>query len=272
MTASCTGLPNILAVDCHAHVMLQHAPLAADRHSAPARDVLVEEFLTMLDRHGIARGVLTAPSFYGFDNSILLDAVSRFPDRLRGTVIVDPDVEPTLEPLATKGAVGIRLNWIRRAHLPDITTKGYVRLFDAVRERDWHIELFLEGARMPDILPVLQRSSAKLVLDHFGGPDPVGQVGSPGFQLVLQAVRDGNCWVKLSAPYRLGGVNPQAYVDALMQAGGPERLVWASDWPWISHEGQFTYQDCLDWLRTWVPDDATRAIILADTPHKLFGF
>jgi predicted TIM-barrel fold metal-dependent hydrolase len=85
-------------------------------------------------------------------------------------------------------------------------------------------------------------------------------------------VRDGNCWVKLSAPYRLGGADPQPYVDALLQAGGPQRLVWASDWPWLNHEGKFAYQDCLDWLTTWVPDDATRNIILADTPAELFGF
>jgi predicted TIM-barrel fold metal-dependent hydrolase len=267
-----TTPPDILVVDCHAHVMRRDAPLVAERHSRPARDVTVEEFLAVLDRHGIACGVLTAPSFYGADNTILLDALRRHPDRLRGTAIVDPQTEPALDALAAQGVAGIRLNWVRRAGLPDVASAAYRRLFDAVRERDWHIELFLEGERLPEVLPVIQRSGAKLVLDHFGCPDPAAGVESAGFRLLLAAMREGNCWVKLSAPYRLRGADPQPYVDALLRAGGPHRLLWASDWPWVGYENTCTYQDCLDWLRAWVPDDDSRAVILAEAPRRLFRF
>ena len=65
----------VVGVDAHAHVMRRDAPLAAQRHSAPKRDVTVEEYLAVLDRHGVAHGVLTAPSFYGTDNSLLLAAL-----------------------------------------------------------------------------------------------------------------------------------------------------------------------------------------------------
>lgn len=271
-TATGVGLTGILAVDCHAHVMRRDVPLIAERHSRPARDVPVEEFLEVLDRHGIARGVLTAPSFYGPDNAILLDALRRQPGRLRGTAIIDPEADPGLDDLERQGVVGIRLNWVRRARLPDIGSAAYRRLFDAVRERDWHVELFLEGEHLPEVLPVIRRSGAKLVLDHFGCPDPVAGVDSAGFRLVLAAVREGNCWVKLSAPYRLRGADPQRYVDALLQAGGPDYLLWASDWPWVGHEADCTYQSCLDWLHAWVPDDAARRLILADVPQRLFRF
>ena len=81
--------PNIVAVDCHAHVLRCDAPLASDRHSRPRRDCTVEEYLSVLDAHSISHGILTAPSFYGTDNSLLLDALDRAGGRLRGTVIVD---------------------------------------------------------------------------------------------------------------------------------------------------------------------------------------
>ena len=84
------------AVDCHAHVMRRDLPLAPDRHSAPKRDVTVEEYLGELDKHGISHGVLTAPSFYGTDNSLLLSALDVAAGRLRGTAIVStgvPDFE-----------------------------------------------------------------------------------------------------------------------------------------------------------------------------------
>jgi predicted TIM-barrel fold metal-dependent hydrolase len=248
------------------------APLVAERHSRPARDVPVEEFLSTLDRHGITYGVLTAPSFYGPDNSVLLAALRAYPNRLRGTVIVDPEADTDLDQLAEAGVVGIRLNWIRRERLPDITSPAYAHLLADISARGWHVELFLEGGKLADVLPAIQNSGAKLVLDHFGCPDPAGGIASHGFRLVLDAVRAGNCWVKLSAPYRLGGADPQRYVDALLQAGGPQRLVWASDWPFVGHETEISYQNCIDWLTGWIPDEATRQLILADVPLGLFGF
>src|SRR5258708_30748350 len=87
------GSAAIGAVDCHAHVMRRDAPLAPDRHSAPKRDCTVEEYLSVLDANGISHGVLTAPSFYGTDNSLLLDALDRATERLRGTIIVDPGID-----------------------------------------------------------------------------------------------------------------------------------------------------------------------------------
>jgi predicted TIM-barrel fold metal-dependent hydrolase len=82
-------------------------------------------------------------------------------------------------------------------------------------------------------------------------------------------VREGSTWVKLSAPYRLRGASPQPYVDALMEAGGPQRLLWASDWPWIGHEGQFDYATCLGWLNEWVCDAHFREEILVTSPIEL---
>jgi predicted TIM-barrel fold metal-dependent hydrolase len=264
---------DIVAVDCHAHVMRRDAPLAPDRHSAPKRDCSVEEYLALLNAHGISHGVLTAPSFYGTDNSLLLDALDRSSGRLRGTVIVAPDVDrSTLEAMAARGAVGIRLNWFRRAALPDVTSAGYRRLFATVGALGWHVEIYLEGPLLADVLPRIRDSGARAVVDHFGSPDPARGVACEGFQRVLEGVRAGDTFVKLSASYRQGGVDCQGYVDALLDAGGPRQLVWASDWPFVSHEDRVSYEACVNDLLRWVPDPDTRRAILADTPAKLFGF
>jgi len=249
------------------------APLAPDRHSAPKRDCTVEDYLAVLDTHGISHGVLTAPSFYGTDNSLLLDALDRAGGRLRGTVIVDRGIDQAaLTAMGERGAVGIRLNWVRRSTLPDVSTGDYRQLFAKVRELDWHVEIYLEGPLLAKILPAVRESGAKVVIDHFGRPDPAQGVACGGFKAVLEGVRAGDTWVKLSAPYRQGGADPRRYVDALLDAGGPQQLVWASDWPFVSHEDDVTYRDCVQWLVDWVPNEAGRRIILADTPVSLFGF
>jgi predicted TIM-barrel fold metal-dependent hydrolase len=141
-------------VDTHAHVMRRDAPLAAQRHSAPKRDVTVEEYLAVLDRHGIAYGVLTAPSFYGDDNSVLLAALDTACGRLRGAAIVAPDIErDALQTLAARGVVGVRLNWIRRDHIPNIAAREYRRLFALLADLDMHVEIFLEGPKLATLLP-----------------------------------------------------------------------------------------------------------------------
>src|SRR6185295_4527207 len=62
VTSAVAALP-VTAVDCHAHVMRRDLPLTSERHSAPKRDVTVEEYVGVLDAFGISHGVLTAPSF-----------------------------------------------------------------------------------------------------------------------------------------------------------------------------------------------------------------
>ena len=48
----------------------------------------------MLDTIGFARGVLVQGSAHGRDNSAMLDALARCPDRLRGVAVADADVSP----------------------------------------------------------------------------------------------------------------------------------------------------------------------------------
>jgi len=268
-----TAVTPAAGVDGHAHIMLRNAPLAPGRHSEPARDVTVEEYISVLDANGVARGLLTQPSFYGTDNSFLLQALSRYPDRLRGTAIAAPAVtEAELAALKRGGVCGLRLNWFHRNVLPDATGAGYQRLFGLARDLDLHVELYLEGAQIPDVLAAIRAGGTKIVIDHFGSPEPATGVNGAGFRSILDSVAAGSTWVKLSAPYRLGGAAAQPYVDALMKAGGPDRLVWGSDWPWVSFENGRTYAGCLADLERWVPDASARDAILRRTPTTLFNF
>jgi predicted TIM-barrel fold metal-dependent hydrolase len=268
------GLPaGIAAVDCHAHVMRRDRALVSLRHSAPKYDVSVEQYLATLDRHGVTYGVLTAPSFYGSDNSLLLEALGLAQGRLRGSVIVEPAIDDDrMQAMAHAGVAGIRLNWFRRDVLPDVGSAEYRSLFRRVRDLGWHIEIFLEGRKLAALLPRLREHGAPVVVDHFGAPDHERGASCPGFREVLKGVQAGDTYVKLSAPYRLGGADPRRYVDALVAAANGGQLVWASDFPFVSYEDSFTYGQCVTWIQDWVPDAPTRRTILMDTPARLFGF
>ncbi len=266
----------ITGVDCHAHIMAVDFPLAPEIHSRPVRDVSVQEYLAVLGEHGLSHGVLTAPSFYGADNTLLLDALRSHPHHLRGTVIIDPkmdsaSLERGLQSMREIGVVGIRFNWTKKRSIPDIDSPQYQQLLRLAKDLDLHIELFLEGHLQENVVPKILASGATLVLDHFGHPDPDKGMHSVAFQNMLRGLADGKIWVKLSAPYRLGGANIQPYIQKLITTN-PKQLVWASDWPWLSHENQFNYADCIDWVKSAIDDPQIWEDILIHNPKSLFHF
>ena len=107
------------------------------------------------------------------------------------------------------------------------------------------------------------------MVDHLGRPDPRSGVNSDGFKRMLRSIEKGRTWVKVSAGYRLG---PQAadYARELLRVAGPERLVWASDCPFVGHEGKFSYQSTIDWLTESVADTTARSKIFGKTALKLY--
>src|SRR5690349_1943502 len=95
------------ACDTHAHVFgpSDRFPYAADRSYTPP-DAPLATYLGMLDTIGFARGVLVQGSAHGADNSAMLDALMRTPDRLRGVAVADGNV-PASE-LRAWHAAGVR--------------------------------------------------------------------------------------------------------------------------------------------------------------------
>ena len=262
-----------LRVDAHAHVFTQDLPVIAGARHRPEYDALPQTYLGVLDAHGITHALLTAPSFLGTDNSFMLTALAGSGGRWRGTVIVDPDIEhQRLDEMQRAGVIGMRLNWFRRTTIPDVASAGYQRLFHHLAERDWHVEIYIEGPRLAAVLPSIASTGVKVVVDHFGSPDPASGVRCLGFLTVLRAVAAGRTWVKLSAPYRLGGADASVYAGVFLRECGPERLLWGSDWPWTQNASGMNYALTLEWLQRWVPDEQQRNAILGATPAALFGF
>ena len=75
------------AWDSHAHIFgpAERFPFAPGRGYTPP-DAPAERYIALLDHLGFARGVLVQGNAHGFDNRVLLDALDRYPKRLRGVV------------------------------------------------------------------------------------------------------------------------------------------------------------------------------------------
>jgi len=265
------------SVDCHTHVFVDGYPMIPDRGYNPPESNL-DHMLAMHGMLGIDRVVFTQPSIYGTDNSAILDAAARIPDRARAVVAVDGQVtDQELADLHARGARGIRLNLDNVGGMP-VELDQVPSLAKRIGAMGWHVEFLFAGHELPGLLPLLRSLDAPVSIGHFGYMPATEGVDFPAFQALLDLVRDDNTWVKLSAPNRLGvgdlppwpEVVPMA--RALIEAN-PGRMLWATDWP---HPNKFTDQpndaDLLEQLELWAPEEDLRRQILVGNASALYGF
>jgi predicted TIM-barrel fold metal-dependent hydrolase len=258
-------------VDTHFHVYTTDMPLTGTAWHRPPADATAEQMIETMDANGVSFGVIAAASLYGDYNDYTIRSLRRH-KRLRGTAIVRPETDLyTLERMKADGIVGIRLFFRHVPNPPDLTSPEYRLLLRRVRDLDWHVHVLADGPSLPPIIAGAEAARVKLVIDHFGKPDPAQGVNCPGFRAMLAAIERGRTWVKISAGFRMP--SPEAareYAAALLRIAGGERLVWGSDWPFAAFEDRVTYAQTVATLSEWVTDPLVRQQIAAETPLKLY--
>ena len=266
-----------MAVDCHAHVFLRNLPMPDPRRAPSGYDASPEDFLHRLDANGMTHGVLVQPSFLGTDNSFLVAALRKYPERFRGIAVVDPSITgKQLDQLQGAGVVGIRLNQIGLP-VPDFTSSAWTALLKELWYRNWQVEVHQGAQLLKPLVDPLLASGVNVVIDHFGRPDPKLGINDPGFQYLLTLGATRRVWIKLSGAYRNGadGRGQQIALDALpllRESYGLQQLIWGSDWPHTLFEKTAFYTDQRALLNQWLPDASDRQTVLAEVPRKLFRF
>ncbi len=150
--------------------------MAPDRRYTPHTDAPLALLRRLLLRNRMAGAVLVQPSFLGSANEFLLSALQELrgaesPLRFWGVVAVEVDCPyDKLLAMQAAGVIGCRLNLYARP-LPDLRGRSWNRFFENVNRLGWHIELHLDGPRLPLLLPQLLERCERLVVDLFGLPD-----------------------------------------------------------------------------------------------------
>jgi predicted TIM-barrel fold metal-dependent hydrolase len=281
------------ACDCHVHIVGDPArfPMAADRVYTPPQ--ASPEMLLDLQRDlRLERVVLVQPSFYGTDNSALLDALKQLgPKKARGVAVVGETASGAdLDAMAKAGIHGVRINLETAGEFdPAIAARKFQVAVGQCRPRGWHIQLYTRLPVIAALSETLADAPVPLVLDHFAGAQGAQGLAQPGFDAVLALVRSGKAYVKISAAYRASKA-PAPYDDVApfaqaLIAANPDRVIWGSDWPHTDSTrvagraptdiSPFLPIDdglMLNQLPRWAPDAAARRKILTDNPARLYGF
>ena len=278
------------ACDCHTHIHGDPAkfPYFSGRIYTP-ETALPDEMSALHRALRMQRVVIVTPSVYGTDNSATLYGMAARGANARGVAVIDDKTPETeLDAMGRAGIRGIRLNLATGGQNdPSAGRRRFESAVERVRGRNWHIQMYTNLAVVSSIKDLVAASPVPVVFDHFGGAQAALGPMQPGFADLLELVRSGKAYVKISGAYRASKQAPD-YADAaplaqLLIASNAERIVWGTDWPHPnSASGRpvaevtplFQIDDgrLLNQLPLWAPDPAIRKKILVDNPARLYGF
>ena len=242
-------------LDPHVHVW-KHDPEYpfAEGARAPARDAAPETLLGLMKANGVSRTVIIQVIHYRYDNRYLAHVLKQYPGTFQGVCRVDP-LDPAapdhLARLTEQGFRGVRLSpagnesgdWFRGPLMPP--------LWKRCHELKTPMTVLAPITRMPEVGALLEKlPDLTVVIDHMADC-PVDKPAELEKLIALKRYR--NVFVKVSHTWSLSKqpypwVDAQAHVKRLHQAFGPQRLMWATDWP-IIEQSHATYTQALTVVR-----------------------
>jgi predicted TIM-barrel fold metal-dependent hydrolase len=280
------------ACDCHTHIHgdPEKFPFFPERVYTPEM-ALPEEMATLHKALHMQRVVIVTPSVYGTDNSATLYGMKARGADARGVAVIgDKTPEGELDAMGRAGVCGIRLN-LRTGGTDDpaVGRQRFQSAVERMKSRNWHVQMYTSLAMIAAIKDLVAASSVPVVFDHFGGARAELGPQQPGFAELVELVRSGKAYVKISGAYRVSKLAPD-YTDVVplakaLIAANPERIVWGTDWPHpdsVTPPGrkptdvnpllQIDDGRLLNQLPVWAPDPGIRKKVLVDNPARLYAF
>jgi len=272
--------------DTHFHIFgpPEEFPFAPTRQYTPPAAPL-EHYLHMTEVIGIERGVVVQPSVHGLDNTGTLAAIKSSNGRFLGVARTDDKTPKSeLERLRDGGIRGVRFNLLDRPQ-GNVDLDVFDRAVERTAEFDWSIDLHIDAKNLLAQEKRIRALPGAVVIDHMARVNPAAGLNQPGFQLLLDLLRDEKFWVKVTGADKLCKTGVHSYyglpfVDVIpfaraVIAAAPGRVLWGTDWP---HSNNFSPGktpndgDLLDLLAEFAPDEKLRHKILVDNPATLYGF
>lgn len=269
-----------MRVDAHVHVFAaasERYPREVTEQAPAERSATLEALERVLDGAGIDRAVLVGLDHH---DEYIVESVAARPGRFAAIGVRDPH------------AVDAVADWEGRSHLRGL------RLFEAppapllARLRDdgailWFysslagleaLERCLDAHGLDDLDVVLNHLGfpwpERLETDELGRPRIATELPPPTLPVLRRLARFPRVRVMLSGAYAFSR-RPSPYEDvapvaaAVAEAYGPQRLLWASDWPWIAEVPG--YDACLEQVDRLLPGltSAERDRVLGGTAAEL---
>ena len=194
------------SIDTHVHVFEDRYPLSPRRGYNPPQSSLAD-LEHLHDTLGIHRVVFTQPSVYGVDNSAIMDGVAALntesPGRARAVIACNLDISnQEIADFDAAGVRGVRLNTDNKGGMP-FGMDQIPELAARIAPFSWHVEFLFPGGDILDLIPTFEALTVPISIAHFAYQPATAGVSALGFQALVDLVRTGNTWIKISGANRV---------------------------------------------------------------------
>jgi L-fucono-1,5-lactonase len=272
-------------LDAHQHFWRYRPethPWISERMAVLKRDFLPADLEPLLDAEGLA-GCVAVQAAQSLDETrFLLDLAERHPC-VRAVVgwvdLVSPDLEHQLESLGGHP----RLRGIRHI-AQDEPDDGWLAREDVIQgvaalgRRGLTYDILVYPRQLPAAIALARAlPDQRFVLDHIAKPEIAAGRLDPWRAELQQLAELENVSCKLSGlvtEARWDGWKPddfRAYLDVVLQAFGPGRLMFGSDWPVCLLAG--SYADVIGLARRAIAglSRAEQAAVLGGNAERFYG-
>lgn len=267
-------------IDAHVHTLATYQPMA------PFEDMgRVDRLLHHMDEAGVDKALMlpVVADFSPDNNADCGRWAKDHPERLAAMTDVPLDNPDAAERIAAAraqfGAVAISC-YPRTPDLEWMTTADHEAIWIAFQASGLVCNLQVTPPNYPHLLELARRyPTTKFVMNHFGLPKGAGiKPEDSDFGGLKAASNLDNVFVKVSAYYSVADTawdfrcpKALAYLYALRDLLGADRLMFGSDWPPAGR--QLTYRQIVEIVRTEATNlsDHERSAILGETAVKVYG-
>lgn len=226
-------------IDAQIHVWINDPryPWAADSNDRPRENRTPAMALELMKANRVERTVIAQFIGYKWDNRYCLDAIKRYAPYFRGVCRVnptDPAAPDQLSHLTEQGFHGVRISpsadaggdWINGPLMPP--------LWKRAESLKIPMQVYAPITRMPDLVHLIEQCpDLTVVIDHMADC-PVDRPHE--LEKLIALHRYPRVFVKISHTWSISRqlypwLDAQEHVKRLHAVYGPQRLMWASDWP-----------------------------------------
>ena len=247
-------------IDAHVHVWtpdIAHYPLSAGfkKDDMKPASFTPQDLFKHSKPVGVTRINLIQMSYYGFDNSYMLDMIKLYPEVFVGTAVIDPQAEPVkrMRELATKGVRAFRILPALTKSQKWLEAEGYVAMFIEGAKADQAMSCLINPADLPE----LDRMCAKypdtpVIIDHLCRIGADGNIREEEVTALGELAKHKRVMIKIGAFYAFGKKKPPyadlvPLVKSVIKAYGVKRCMWETDCPFQVGPGH-TYKDSVDFV------------------------
>jgi predicted TIM-barrel fold metal-dependent hydrolase len=251
-------------IDAHVHVWtpdVHHYPLASGfkKENMKPASFTPDELFKHTKPAGVDRINLIQMSYYGTDNSYMLDMMALYPDVFVGTAVIDPHGKSPDKEMAKLAKQRVRAFRIhpRLSKQPPakwLQPAGFAKMFAAGAKNNQALSCLID----PDGLPEVDRLCRKypdtpVIIDHLCRIGANGKIAAKDVEALCALAKYKRVLVKVGAFYALGKKKaPYTDLGPLIQkvvkAFGAKRCMWESDCP-FQVQNKHKYQDGIDLIR-----------------------